>query len=150
MINTTIIDGFWHKFFIFQEKPKDVMMQDVCSFLWVFSKTHLSLYSIVPFIYRSVTLAEACKQVKSCSNLIHLRLAKLFILGPNGIWLTRNHTDSSQNHHSKLWLFCIPFTQEALQVHNLEYSHASAFTSGSCDTSHHWLTNPYWVPLYKV
>ena len=45
---------------IFQEKPKDVMMQGVCSFMWVFSKTHLSLYNIVPLIHIAVTLVEAC------------------------------------------------------------------------------------------
>ena len=81
----TVIDGFWHKFLILQVKPKDVTMQDVFSVWWVFSETHLCLYSIVPLIYRSVTLVEACKQVKSCSNFICLGLAKLFILRPNGI-----------------------------------------------------------------
>ena len=84
-IYATVIDGFRHKFIILQEKPKDVTMQDGCSFMWVFSKTPLSLYCIVLLIYRFVTLAEACKQVKSCSNLLHLRLAKIFILSPNCI-----------------------------------------------------------------
>ena len=82
-INTTVIDGFRHKFFICQEKPKNVMMQNVCSYLWIFSKTHLSLYSIVPLIHRFVALVKACKQVKSGSHFICLGLAKIFILGPN-------------------------------------------------------------------
>ena len=81
----SVIDDFRHTFFIFLEKPKDVKMQDDCSFLWVFSKTHLSLYCIVSLIHRSVTLVVACKQVKSCSTFIHLGLAKLIILGPKGI-----------------------------------------------------------------
>ena len=82
-INTTVIDGFRHKFLIFQEKPKNVTMQDVCSFLWVFSKTYLSVYSIVPLIHRSVVLMKACKEVKSCSHFICLGLEKIFILRPN-------------------------------------------------------------------
>ena len=75
LIYTAIIDGFRHKFLIIQEKP-DVMMKDVCSFLGVSGKRHLSLYCIVPHICRSVTLVEACKQVKSDSYFICLRLAK--------------------------------------------------------------------------
>ena len=81
-INTTVIVGFRHKFFIFQEKPKDVMMQDVCSFLWVFIKTHLSLYKILLLIQWSVALVKACKQVKPCSHFICFGLEKIFILRP--------------------------------------------------------------------
>ena len=57
-------------------------MQDTCSFWWVFGKTHLCLYNIVPLIYTTIALSEACKQVKSGPNFIGLWLAKIFILGP--------------------------------------------------------------------
>ena len=69
-INTPVIDGLGHKLFIFQEKPKDVMVQDICSLLWISSKTYLSLYSILPFIHWSITLVKAFKQLNlACTSL---------------------------------------------------------------------------------
>ena len=80
------------------------MMQDVCIFLCVLGKRHLCSYCIVPLIYRSVTLSEACKQVKSCSYFIPLRLAKIFILTPYSIQAEVIHRQPPGNilMHSKI------------------------------------------------
>ena len=83
-INTTVIDGLWCKF-ISRKTTKDVMMQDVCSFLRIFSKTDWSMYSIVQLIHWFIALMEAFKQVKPGSNFIGLWLAKFIILGPDCI-----------------------------------------------------------------
>ena len=154
-IYTAIIFGFGHKLFFLQEEPKYVKMQDVCNFFWVFGKRHLCLYYIVPLIYRSVTLSEACKQVKSGSDFTCLRLAKVFILGPYCIqakFFSRNHQEtywSILKSPLQAMNFLHFFDSEALHIFSQEYFHTSASTSRTCDTSHHSLSNPSWDPLYK-
>ena len=69
-IYTTLINGFRHKFFISQVEPKDVPMQDLCSFRWVFHQIDLGLYTVVPFIHTFGPLAKACQQVKSGTYFI--------------------------------------------------------------------------------
>ena len=59
-INVRIIDGLGNKFFILEEKPEYISVQDTCSFWWVLGKRHLCLYSIVPLIYWLIALSEAC------------------------------------------------------------------------------------------
>ena len=105
---------FLDSILIFEDKPKDVMMQDVCSFLWVFSKTHLSLYSIVPLIHRSVALAKACKKVNPCSHFIGFGLQKssyldqiVKFIGWHATWNILIHTKvttSCYNFLALLWL----------------------------------------------
>ena len=84
-IYIAIIYALGNKLFIFQKEPEYISMQDTCCFWWVLGKRHLCLYCIVPLTYWSISLSEACKQVKSCSDFICLWLAKIFILGPNFI-----------------------------------------------------------------
>ena len=67
----------------FQEKPKYITMKDICSFLWILSETHFSLYSIVRLIHWSIALAKACKQVKPGMHFTGLWLTKVFIFRPN-------------------------------------------------------------------
>ena len=71
-IYITIIDGLGNKLFIFEKKPEYISMQNTCCFWWVLGKRCLGLYSIVPLIYRMISLSEVCKQVKSGSNFIDL------------------------------------------------------------------------------
>ena len=82
-IYTSITDGFWYKLLISQEKPENVSVKDLGSFLGVFSQIDLCLHCIEPFIYAGVTLPEACKKVKEGSHLIWLGLTKFFKLSPD-------------------------------------------------------------------
>ena len=84
-INIGTIHGLGDKLFILQEKPEYISAQHTCSFWWALGKRHLGLNSIIPFINRSVSLSEACQQVKSGSSFIGLLLAKIFMLGPDNI-----------------------------------------------------------------
>ena len=80
-----IIDDFVFKLFISQEKPKYITVQTVCGFLWILSKINFSLFSLVPFIYRSVSLMKSCKEIKPCLNFIRLWLAKFLKFSPDCI-----------------------------------------------------------------
>ena len=71
-INVRIIDDLENKILIFQENTKYISVQDLSCSRWVLGKRHLSLNSIVTFIYRMIALSKACQQVKSCSNVIGL------------------------------------------------------------------------------
>ena len=106
------------------------MMQDVHSFLWVFSKIHLSLYSIVPLMHRPIALTKSCKQVKPCSHFICLRIAKLFIFGSHCVHVMFISWQAPGNIlfqpkvttpcHNCLVLF---LNQRALLSHKLMFSH---------------------------
>ena len=69
-INIRIILWSWRQIPHLSEKnPEYISVQDTCSFWWVLGKRHLSLNCIVPLIDRSVSLSEACQQVKSGLSL---------------------------------------------------------------------------------
>ena len=85
-VYVAIINCLGDKFFIFQEKPKDVPVKDCGCFWGVLNLSNLALYYIVPFINWPVSLPEACKQVKSSPELIRLGLTKFFKFLPYGMY----------------------------------------------------------------
>ena len=74
-------------------------MQDTSCFWWEFGKRHLSLNSIISLINWSISLSEACHQVKSGSNFIGLSLAKSSYLAQ----ITSKLRFSVGKHHDTYW-----------------------------------------------
>ena len=77
-VHIAIIYCFRNKVLIFQKKPEDISVKYLACLWRVFGKIDLSLYHIIPLIYTSCTLPQACQQIKVGPYFICLELAKLF------------------------------------------------------------------------
>ena len=69
----------------FRKKTEDILVKYLGCLWRVFDKIDFSLYHVIPLIYNSCTLPEACQKIKVGPYFIHLGFAKLFNMFPDCI-----------------------------------------------------------------
>ena len=154
--NMPFIQGFGNKGFIILEKQNISLCKTWLSLegTWLglpvsvqHCTTHLHYVPLVWSLYTSQTWPSLCW------------LAVCKILQTSSIWLLmltlqmeyfRTHIDQDQSHHSKLTPFYLFLALVASQAHSLIYSHILVATWEICYATHHWLSNPFVVPLYRA
>ena len=138
-LHITIIYGLGCKFLITQEKPKDVMMQDLGCFWGLFNRIDLCLHCIVPFIHASTFLPSEW----ACTSLVcGLQNSSYFPL------IVSRLRSSFDKPHYTYW----SILKSPLQAITFLYflcpgrarSSHSKWHLKVCGREHHWLSSRSW------